>query len=96
MKRILKWAAISLVALVAAAASGIYSLAEYRMRQRFDVPLADIAVSRDSAAVARGAHVAQLRGCTDCHKARLEGGVFFDDPKVARLVAPNLTQVAAR
>jgi mono/diheme cytochrome c family protein len=38
-----------------------------------------------------------VRGCFGgCHGERLEGQVFFDQPRVARLVAPNLTAAAAR
>ena len=33
--------------------------------------------------------------CADCHGGSLRGGVLFDDPKIARLYAPNLTLLAA-
>jgi mono/diheme cytochrome c family protein len=44
-----------------------------------------------------GERLARVRGCFGgCHGERFEGQVFFDEPGVARLVAPNLTQAAAR
>ena len=35
-------------------------------------------------------------GCISCHGEGLTGTPFIDDPKIARLPAPNLTRVAAR
>ncbi len=44
----------------------------------------------DSAAVARGEHIALIHGCRDCHGKDLGGRVFLDIPP-GRFVAPNLT-----
>ena len=38
---------------------------------------------------------ARTLGCVSCHGEGLTGGPFIDDPKIARLPAPNLTVVAA-
>lgn len=35
-------------------------------------------------------------GCLSCHGDKLQGEIFLDDPKLARLYAPNLTLLAAR
>ena len=42
-------------------------------------------------AVARGARLARLFGCVDCHGADLRGAKYFDDPMIARLWSANLT-----
>lgn len=34
--------------------------------------------------------------CADCHEEGLRGGLFFHEPNVATIYAPNLTQVAAK
>jgi mono/diheme cytochrome c family protein len=44
--------------------------------------------------LARGAHIALTRGCTDCHHERLQGGLFHDEGWSGRLVAPNLARLA--
>lgn len=50
----------------------------------------------DSASLAEGERFARVRGCTGCHGDDLGGEVFFDEPNVARVVAPNLPALAAR
>lgn len=37
----------------------------------------------------------QVHGCVACHGDNLHGNLMFDDPKVARFWAPNLTLIAA-
>ena len=94
MKRFLKWTAIGLGSLVAVALLAIYGMSEYRLRQRFDVAAAPVVVPTDSTIIARGRHVAITRGCGGCHGQDLEGKVMFDQPMLARIVAPNITKIA--
>lgn len=56
-------------------------------------PLVEVAVPGDSAAVAEGERLAWLHGCHGCHADSLQGKVFLDEPRVMRLVAPNVTRV---
>lgn len=63
--------------------------------RRYDIALAPIAVPLDSASRAEGERQAWLHGCHGCHGARLEGKVFVDEPKVMRVVAPNVTEKIA-
>ena len=92
MKRILKWTAITVVSIVAVLLIAIYAGSEFRLRQKFDITAAPIEVPTDSAAIARGRHVLATRGCEGCHGDGLKGKVFFDQPMLARLVAPNVVR----
>ncbi len=80
-----------LVALLLVAAGSVYALSERRLHARFDVPEHRLVVPTDSATIARGAHVATVRGCTDCHGAGFRGNVLIDDPAIGLLAGPNLT-----
>ena len=90
MKRVLKWIGITLGTLVIVAGVAIYGVSEYRLHQTFDIVAAPITVPTDSAVLAAGRHIFETRGCEGCHGPGLSGKVFFDDPWIARLVAPNV------
>ena len=90
MKRVLKWIGITLGTLVIVAGVAIYGVSEYRLHQTFDIVAAPITVPTDSAGLAAGRHIFETRGCEGCHGPGLSGKVFFDDPWIARLVAPNV------
>lgn len=95
--RVLKWIGIvvgSLLGLVVVGVGVVYALAGRRISKHYEVAGHEVVVSADSATLARGAHVAATRGCTECHQADLGGGVFIDEPIVARLHAANLTRGA--
>lgn len=64
--------------------------------QVFAIPLDSIAVPRDSASLAEGERLAWLRGCHGCHGDSLEGKVFLDEPRVMRLVTPNIPATIPR
>jgi cytochrome c553 len=98
MKKALKWTGIglgALVGLLVAAAGVAYLVGSSRLSRTYEVPAVALAVSADSAAVARGAYLAVTSGCQDCHGASLGGQVMADELPF-RLVAPNLTALAAR
>ena len=48
------------------------------------------------AQLADGRRQLHILGCANCHAENLQGQVFLDDPKLARIYAPNLTLVAAK
>jgi mono/diheme cytochrome c family protein len=87
----LKWAGISLVSIIVIALGALYGLTELRFRRTYTVPDYAITLTRDSATVARGKHIATTRGCVDCHGANLGGQTFIDEPILASLYASNLT-----
>lgn len=94
MNRILKWsgfAAIGLVLLLAALYGAIYGYTEYRFARSYEVPRVELALSSDPAMVARGEHIAVVRGCVDCHGPDLSGKLFIDAGPVAVLYSSNLT-----
>lgn len=99
MRRILRWLGylvLTLVVLALCGVAAVYAVSEYKLRRSHEVPPANLVLPGDSASLAEGARLAQLRGCyRGCH-ADLEGRVFFDEPWLIRLVAPNLTEAAAR
>ena len=90
MKRALKWTAIVVVSIVVLAAVAVYAGSEMKLRQTFDIAAAAVTIPTDSATLATGRHVFQTRGCEGCHGKDLVGKVFFDEPRIARLVAPNV------
>ena len=94
MRRLLKWVA-GIVGVLLLAAVGLYALAWFRseaaMQARYTVSDPPLAMRRDPATVARGAHLFATRGCGDCHGDAGEGKEVFDAGPVARIVAPNIT-----
>ena len=99
MRRIFKWLGLGLgvlVVLALGAAAYIYVVSERMTRKTYDLPLSSIGLPTDSLLVSEGKRLATVRGCYNgCHGAGLDGGVAFDQPLLARIVAPNLTQVVA-
>ena len=95
MKRLLRWIAIALGALVAlgiVALGVMYVLSERILRRTYEVPAAAVSLPTDPAAITEGHRLATIHGCFgDCHGRHGEGRVMFDQPMIARIVAPNLT-----
>lgn len=81
----------ALLLLVALAAAALYAASSHRLHQTYDVAVADVPIPSDSAAVARGRHIATTRSCGDCHGSALAGSTAIDDPMIGTLRAPNLT-----
>jgi cytochrome c553 len=73
--------------LVAGAAAMVGSRA---LARTYSVTPAALVVPTDSASVARGAHLAGIYGCMDCHGDDLSGRVMVDEAPF-RVVASNLT-----
>lgn len=94
MKSVMKWAGRivgGLLVLVIVALAAVYGLSEYRMRKTYEVSPAPLAFQPTPDAVQKGARLAVVRGCTDCHGEKLGGKQFFDEMPVGRLFASNLT-----
>lgn len=78
------------------AAATVYAMSARILGRTYDVPPSAVAIPTDSASVAEGVRLARLRGCFGCHMENLGGGLFVDDPMLARLAAPNLTRAVRR
>lgn len=94
MRQTLRWIAWiigGLLLLVVLGAVGLYTTSSYRLNQTYDVAVDDIPIPADSAAVARGRHIATTRGCGDCHGSALAGSTAVDDPMIGELRGANLT-----
>lgn len=94
MRKLLKWIAILLgaVVLLALLVFGVAWLkTERAMARIYVVDDPPLSVQRDAATLAHGAHLFATRGCADCHGDDAAGKVVFDAGPVLKLVGPNLT-----
>jgi mono/diheme cytochrome c family protein len=98
MRKALRWAGIGLgavVALLLVAALVIFAWSEMILRK--DYAAAPETLPRPSAAeAAQAPRLARVLGCLSCHGEGLKGKLMFDAPGVAKVFAPNLTEVAAK
>lgn len=73
-----------------------YFYASYRVDQRlsekYDVTPEEFQILTDSASIAKGKHLVDIKGCKDCHGDNLGGIVFNDDMLIGTLAGPNLTK----
>ena len=93
----MKWitrTVITLLVLVVLLAAAVFARSTVIRRRTWDVPPTALAVlPTDAAAIAEGGRLARILGCHDCHGEHLEGRLFFSEPHVADLVAPNLSRL---
>lgn len=82
----------ALVLLIAIAAATIYLRSNAKLKQTFAVNVKPVSAPADTAAIARGKHIAETRGCTECHGADLGGHTVFNNGAMGRVDAPNLTR----
>lgn len=98
MRKALRWAGIGLggvIALLIVAGLAIFAWSEFILRR--DHPLEPEALPAPSPAeIAAAPRQARVLGCLSCHGEGLKGKLMFDIPGVARVFAPNLTEVAAK
>ncbi len=95
MKRLLRWFGIGLGGLASLALLAfalVYVLSELKLRHRYDVPAAVFSAPDDPVSIGDGRRLATIYGCyTGCHGLEASGAMMFDQPIVARVVAPSLT-----
>jgi mono/diheme cytochrome c family protein len=93
--RWLRWIISGLLgvgALVVLALAGLYLVTALRLRRTYRLPESTVRAAADSAALARGRHLAEAIGkCQECHGGDYGGQAVVDDPMFARLSASNLT-----
>ena len=95
MGRLLRWVGIAVGCVVGLGILGyavVYGLSERVLRRTYEVPAVALTIPTDPISIQEGRRLATVRGCFhDCHGKEAEGQVLFDDPMIARIVAPNLT-----
>ena len=102
MHRVLRWLKFAAAGVAALALVGVlivYIQSERVLRRTYApaAPTFTAALPSDSASLAEGRRIAITRGCYNgCHGAALAGKLFFSEPGVAQLVAPDLTAAARR
>jgi cytochrome c553 len=98
MRRLLRWIGFALgglAGLTVVAYAVVYVLSERVLKRTYEVPRVALAVPTDPASILDGQRLATVRGCfTGCHGKEAKGAVMFDEPMIARVVAPNLTAAA--
>ena len=93
MRTVLKWAGLvvaALVVIVVVAGFVASRVGAANIAAVHAVEVEPVDIPTDSASVARGAHLAGIYGCQDCHGADLSGQVMSEEGPF-RLTAPNLT-----
>jgi mono/diheme cytochrome c family protein len=95
MRHALRWIGIAAGSLVGLGVVGyalVYGLSERILRRTYEIPVVALTLPADAESIREGRRLATVRGCfNDCHGKEAEGHVLFDDPMIARIVAPNLT-----
>ena len=98
--KLVRYFAIALISIVAAmlvAALFVYASNMAALDHIYPVANVSIAAVSGADAVQRGKHLADVTGCTDCHRADLRGGLFDDEGAFhGRYYASNLTLKAKR
>jgi mono/diheme cytochrome c family protein len=98
MRKALRWAGMGLaglISLLVVAAIVILIWSEAILRR--DYPAAPERLPALGAAErAEAPRLARVLGCLSCHGEGLKGRVMFDAPGVAKVFAPNITEVAAK
>lgn len=94
MKKVLKWLGFGvagLVGLIIIAVVVVVVVSNGRVNATYDIAVESVQIPGDEEALARGQHVAIVRGCTDCHTKNLAGGTLIDEPAIGQINPANLT-----
>ena len=97
MKMLLK-ALLWLVVVVVVAGGALFGFAWYRseaaLATKYAISDPPLTITRDDAALARGAHLFTVMGCGECHGPAGAGHTVFADPPIGAMIAPNITPAA--
>jgi mono/diheme cytochrome c family protein len=94
MKRVFKYLGYflgALALLIAVAAAVVYGMSARKLGRSHSVAVKPVTIPADPASVIRGRHIAETRGCIDCHGGDFGGAKVIDDPAVGLMWGPNLT-----
>jgi cytochrome c553 len=85
----------ALLALLIVAAIVIFIWSEMILRRGYTAA-AETLPAVSAAELAEAPRLARVLGCLSCHGEGLKGKLMFDAPGVAKVFAPNITEVAAK
>jgi cytochrome c553 len=81
-----------LLVVVVGVVAAVYFASSSKLKKTFVVTARPVTLPSDPAAIAHGKHMAETRGCNECHGADYGGAKVIDDPAMGRLFGPNLTK----
>src|SRR3954462_8166925 len=84
--------AVVLIVLLTGSAGTVWALRNAKLRGKHEFTFTPGAVPTGEAALAQGQHLAQTRGCMDCHGKDLSGHTVMDNGAMGRIDGPNLTR----
>src|SRR5690606_11621137 len=76
----------------ATAATGVYLGSNARLNESWTVAPKTVALPGDAGAIARGRHLAETRGCNECHGKDYAGNRVIEDAAMGILHGPKLTR----
>jgi mono/diheme cytochrome c family protein len=80
------------VALIAVAGVTAFAVSNSKFKKTYAVTVRPVSIATDGGTVARGKHIAETRGCNDCHGKDFGGSKVIEDGAMGRVHAPNLTR----
>ena len=98
MAKVLRWTGyvLGVLLLLALLAAAYVWFASSRKLNAYVDAKPERLVVPTAAQLADGPRQLRILGCVSCHGEGLRGKLFFDEPNVARVHAPNLTLIAAK
>lgn len=94
VKKIFKWIGKAVLTVIVLALLGycyIYFNVKSRLNKTYEVAVTTFPIPTDSSAIAKGKHLAIIKGCNECHGENLAGKIMADDAMMGRLSSANLT-----
>lgn len=90
--KFLGYAVAGLLGVVVLAAASVYFVSNGRLHQKFAVTVPPPVLPTDPASLAHGRHIAQTRGCVDCHGQDFGGATVVNNGAMGLWSGPNLTR----
>ncbi len=97
VKKLLKFGAYTVGVvglLVAVAAGAVWATSNTKFNKTYAVSVRPVRIPDEAAAIARGRHIAETRGCVDCHGKDFGGTKVIEDGAMGRIHGTNLTRGA--
>lgn len=94
--RFIGWTVAAVAGLLAVAIAFVWLSAGRVLARGFARAPETVRASVEPGRIAEGERLSRVLGCAHCHGPDLRGRLFFDEPNVARLYAPNLTLAAGQ